>query len=105
RGLGLRARAEAQPARVLAAHAIVHGVASQEQVGRGAGAAQRVSEPDNRVVLLLQRGAVGGLDDRKNALGHGDLLRKARQRVGMTSVLREASLNLARSTGLPRRVP
>ena len=51
------------PPRVLPANRVVDRVAAQQQVDRGAGAAHRVRQPDDRVVLLLDRRAVGAFDD------------------------------------------
>ena len=63
RRLGLLPRAELEPAGVLPAYGVVHGVAAQQQVDRGARAVHRVAQPDDRVVLLLDRRAIGAVDD------------------------------------------
>jgi hypothetical protein len=64
--------AQRQPRSILIRRDIVHRIAGEQHSELGAGAAHRVREPDDGVVLFFRRGAISGLDDLQHF--HGALL-------------------------------
>src|SRR5262249_11161695 len=61
RRLRLAPGAEGKTGGILAAHCVIDGVAAQQDGEIGAGRLHGVVQPDNRVVLLLDRRAIGAL--------------------------------------------
>src|SRR5262249_40484177 len=94
-----RAATEAKPLRVLVRKRIAHRVAAEEDGYVSAAILHRVGEPDRGVVLLLDGGAVGAVDDAQVAC-HG-----SPHSVPMKRTPSEASQNFKASTGEPRVVP
>src|SRR6185503_19685426 len=72
---------------------------AQHQVQLGPGLAQHVADPDDRVVLLLERGAVAAGQDAEN------LHAVPQHSVGMTRLFTEADAIAQKSAGVPRRTP
>jgi hypothetical protein len=66
--------AQAKADGLLPVHRVVDGVALQHDVQVRARRAQRVHQPEDGVVLLLEGRAVGARDDVQHALAHGCLL-------------------------------
>src|SRR5262249_55637413 len=92
--------AEREPRSVLPPDRRVDGVAPEKHPELASRSAHRMCEPDDRVVLLLDRRPKGALHDLKDLLRHSELYF-----VGITRTLSEASVKASRSAGLPRRSP
>src|SRR5262245_41327138 len=67
---GLASLSEGEAGGVLTLHRVVDGVPPEQHVELRPGALERVGQPDDRVVLLLERGPVGGGDDAQGLLRH-----------------------------------
>src|SRR5262245_17791808 len=67
---GLPSLPEGEAGGVLTLHRVVDRVPPEQHVELRPGALERVGQPDDRVVLLLERGPVGGGDDAQGLLRH-----------------------------------